>query len=264
MKQRPVTTRACRRGTVMMEMVLVAPFLLLVFVLLIFMGRVSARVQDAQVMARYETWRIDVPTDSAEEGFIQSEQTLNELFGNGDDAVGIIQTNEGIETRTFPGEALEDFVDNAMGGSEDVGDLAEALIYPPSGGVFRVPHSRSLAFEVTHDPLVSLSFELSEPITRNRSRIDNAWALTESLTAMADEWEGATYWDMYPRAVRDVFYEELDTRLDAIDGEGPVEYAEHGGTYQTPNAQVLAGFIRSLYLTRPTYRGPIVFQERPE
>ncbi|MCG8618665.1 MAG: hypothetical protein MI802_20790, partial [Desulfobacterales bacterium] len=155
-------------------------------------------------------------------------------------------------------------VEAALSGSQETGDLAEALMFTPSGVDVRMSHGHREGFSMTYPQVVRLNFRVTGPVRRAQSRIGNDWALTASTSAMADTWAGATYRDHHPRAVRDVFYAEFDELLDALDGEGPVEYPSDSASVEAFNNEILAGFIRALYLSRPDYAGPIVYQERPQ
>jgi hypothetical protein len=103
------------------------------------------------------------------------------------------------------------------------------------------------------------------PFRRSLTRIGHEWQFTHHWQASADTWSGGRNGDTidYRRAARDMFYEDIDEQLDSLDGHADPEYwDDEGGTERTTG--ILAGFIRSLYLHEPGYRGPIVHDERPE
>lgn len=248
-----------RRGAAMTETVLVMPLLLVILSLVFYFGRMMVRVQHTQVMARYETWRSVIDAPGPHDDYDLGDYSdLNQTF--------FASNAEGLEHTTrndaFPEEAYEELIAQASRSSEAAGDLAERLLYQPSGDTPRFSHGRSEGFRVTYTTDVPLWRELEGPIRRRHTRIGHEWHFSHNWTAGPDEWRGSAQPPHHLRALRDAFLEEFDNYLDGIDGDSGEEYPSD--PTQTNNNQVLAGFLRSLYLDEPAYRGPIVYDEREQ
>jgi len=254
-KRQRWTRRRAALGAAMSEMVLVTPFLLVILALTFYFGRLVVRNQHAQVMARYETWRqvTDAPGPSSQEPGSHSQ--LNSAFF-GSSAASVTHA---LDDRRFSEEPYELFVEAARLESADAGDFAEAYVYEPDGETPRLSHGHREGFAVTYTTDVPLLRDMEGPIRRHHARIGHEWHYVNDWTAGPDEWRGGTPTPHHLRALRDVFYADFDERLDAIDGATDPEYSTDD-TQRATDA-VLAGFIRSLYLHDPRYRGPIVHDE---
>jgi len=240
-------------GAAMSEMVLVAPFLLVILALTFFFGRLVIRSQHAQVMARYETWRdvTDAPGPGSQEPGAHSQ--LNDaFFGSNADSV-----THAVNDRRFSDRPYEVFVSANPPG--DARDFAQAYVYEPDGDTPRLSHGHREGFSVTYTTNVPLLRDIEGPIRRRHARIGHEWHYVNDWTAGPDEWRGGTPTPHHLRALRDVFYEDFDDRLDAIDGNSDPEY--RSDDTQRATDEVLASFIRTLYLHNPPYRGPIVHDE---
>jgi hypothetical protein len=244
-----------RPGAAMSEMVLVMPLLLVILSLVFFFGRLMVRAQHVQVTSRYETWRhvISAPGPGNGEG---STAQLNEAFFAGN-ASTFTQTQN---NNNFPDDTYVDIVDAATAVSEDAGLLANALLFLPDSEDPRQSHGRREGFRVGYTTQVPLWQEMDGPIRRQHARIGHEWHFSHSWTAGPDEWQGSAVSPHHLRANRDVFLTDFDAYLDGIDGETDPEYGQDAGT-QRSTSEALAGFIRTMYLHEPGYRGPIVYDE---
>jgi len=244
--------RSTRPGTAMMEFVLIVPLLAVILSLTFYTGRLILRSQHATVMARYETWRdaYDAPGPTG-------QTDLNTAFFN-DNAASI---QHGGGARGFPMDALDDLVEDAARFSEDAGDFTETLLFrPPDGTQPRLSHAHGEGFTVTHPGADNdLWRRIDGPINRAATRIGHAWPFTDDPRAGPDTWDGGRAGDTidHRRAGRDAFYPDLDDELDALDGDAPSEYASDPAGAQLAT-DILAGFIRSLYLHQPGYEGPLL------
>lgn len=254
--------RRFRSGTAMMEFVPIVPLLAVILSLTWYAGRLILRSQHTTVMARHETWRdaVDAPGPSSHVDLGHSE--LNTAFFN-DRAASIRHWHEG---RRFPDDALRDLVDEADRFSPEAGDFTQELLFrPPDGDEPRLAHGHREGFIVTHPEADSeLWRRIDGPVRRSTTRIGHAWQFTHDWRAGPDTWSGGRSGDTidHRRAARDTFYKDLDDQLDALDGDADPEYWHDPGGPQI-TTDILAGFIRSLYLHEPTYGGPIVHDERP-
>jgi len=237
-------------GAVMSEMVLVTPLLLVILALTFYFGRLVIRNQHAQVMARYETWRqvTDAP------GPTGHGQLNSAFFASNAESVG-----DHINDNQFTEEPYELFVTAARLESAAAGDFASAYVYEPDGDTPRLSHGRREGFTVTYTTDVPLLEDMEGPIRRHHARIGHEWHYVNDWTAGPNEWRGGTPTPHHLRALRDVFYQQFDDQLDAIDGDSNPEYSTDA-TQRATDA-VLASFIRTLYLSNPPYRGPIVHDE---
>ena len=252
------------RGTVMTETVLVLPMLMLILSLIFYFGRVVVRTQHASVMARYETWR-DVadapgpqPTTDAE-----NHPQLNSAFFA--DQAQSLQRH--INDRAFPTDTLDEVIGLAQSHSADAQLAAESILYRPPSDTPRLPHGHREGFTTQYDTNIPLWRRIDGPFQRRHVLMNNDWRYVIDWRACADGWpSSATGAGMRPhhaRGVRDAFFADLDTALDAVDGDTDPEYGDYDDGPQQFDGQILAGFIRSLYLHEPAYRGPIVHDERP-
>lgn len=244
-------------GAVMSEMVLVTPFLLVILALTFFFGRLVIRSQHAQVMARYETWRQVTDGPGPASNDTDSHAQLNStFFGGKADSLA-----HSISDSRFTEEPYELFVQAARLESADAGEFANAYVYEPDGDSPRLSHGHREGFSVSYVTDVPILEDMEGPTTRHFARIGNEWHYVNNWEAGPDEWRGGTPTPHHLRALRDVFYADFDEQLDAIDGDSDPEY--NSDDTQRATNQMLASFIRTLYLSNPSYRGPIVYDEAP-
>lgn len=241
------------RGTVMMEMVFVMPLLLVITSLVIWFGLQAVRVQHAAVAARYETWRA-----VAEAPGPYSPGQLNSAFF-GSKAATLDSTADNSRYSDVP---YEDLIADAGQLSNDAGNLAEALMYKPQSDDIRMSNIYRGFITVEYSTNVPLWRNFEGPFRRHTMRIGTEWPYTNDWRASNEPWAaGLSHQSDHARALRDVFLKDFDDQLDAVDGDANPEYSTDNT--QVPSGQALAGMIRSLYLQEPSYRGPIVYDERP-
>lgn len=252
-----------RRGAAMFEMVLIMPFLLVILSLIFFFGRLMVRAQHVQVMSRYETWRDVInapgPAPQGENGSTSYGQMNDTFFGYQAASMSHIVNNN-----NFPDDTYEDLIDQAANASEDAGNLARAILYRPPGDEPRMSHGHREGFRVSYSTEVPLWREMEGPIDRRHVRIGHEWHFSHDWTAGPDQWKGNAQPPHYLRALRDTFLKDFDEFLDGLDGDTDPEYGDSGDGTQAATNQVLASFLRTLYLHEPAYRGPIVFDELEE
>jgi hypothetical protein len=250
--------RRARRGAAMSEMVLVLPFLLIILSLVFFFGRLMVRAQHIQAMSRYETWRdvIEAPGPAPRLPGPNYHQ-LNLTFLN-QMAADLDHSQDSDE---FPEQMYVDLIDAAAGASDDAGRLAESLLYAPPGSRTRMSHGHREGFRAAYTTDIPFWRHFEGPIRRDHARIGHEWHFSHDWTAGPDRWTGQAQPPHHLRALRDVFLNDFDEFLDALDGDSEPEYPTDDT--QRSNTEQLASFIRSLYLHEPAYRGPIVFDEAP-
>lgn len=253
---------ARRRGAAMSEMVLVLPLLMLILSLLFLFGRLMVRATHTQVAARYETWRdvADAPGPASwwdDDIDRHNHSEINDAFFGGNAESLAHHYNDA----SFPEQAYRDLIEFAELRTDTVGQYIDTLLYEPDGDP-RLSHGHREGFSVLYRMDVPLWRRFERPIDRHAVRIGHEWLFTNDWRAGADRWTGSGGGSPHQlRALRDVFLRDIDERLDAIDGETDPEYP--GDDTERATNQVLASFIRSLYLHEPGYVGPIVYDERP-
>ncbi len=252
-----------RRGTAMMELVLILPMIMLVLALLFFFGKVMVRTQQAQVMSRYEVWRdvANAPGPSSGSDANQHPQ-LNNTFFDGQ-AASLQWYHHG---GWYPREVRMELVELAAQYSSEAEETAQSLMFVPFAEGARQPHGHHEGFIVDYDTGVPLWRTLSSEFRRQFWMMNNDWRHTIDWRASADQWiNGVSINVRYRigRSMRDVYFSEFDEELDNIDGDYDPEYADYPEGPQQYSNNILAGFIRSFYLSDPSYRGPIVYDERP-
>lgn len=250
---------AAHRGAAMTEMVLVLPLLLVILSLVFFFGRLMVRAQHTQVMSRYETWRqvIEAPGPAPLNEFSSPSYTQMNVTFFGNQAAQVSHT---INDNNFPDDTYGDLIEAATNASADAGALAQSLLYRPPGDEPRMSHGHREGFRVSYTTEVPLWRRMEGPIDRHSARVGHEWHFSHDWTAGPDRWEGSAQPPHHLRSLRDVFLMDFDEFLDGLDGDTNPEYGEDQGT-QAPNDEVLASFLRTLYLYEPAYRGPIVFDE---
>lgn len=256
------------RGAAMIETVFVAPFLLLLLALVIFFGRMMVQAQHTQVAARHETWRSvtgapgPATSHRPEDGLLHNWQINDTFFARRASAVSDFGGGDFPSLQAPGAPTHERVVTAALDISDTAGGLADALMYQPRSNPLqpRMSHGRRIGFSARRDVFVPALEPYAGNIRRTNARIGNAWQFTDDWRAGPDLWESSGRMaPHHARALRDQYIADFDAELDRIDGEANPEYASDD-TERTRN-QALAGFVRSLYLHDPGYRGPIVFDE---
>ncbi len=221
-----------RRGSAMSEMVLALPLILLVLSLLFYLGRGVVRVQRAQVMDRYESWRIIASSPGPQHDNSTNNAHMNQLFF-GDRAAAIdYQGRWG-----FPIQATEQWIEIAGQYSNGAADLAEQQVSRGSSGV-------SVVFTTEHSTSNRLWSRFEGPIRHRHTRFGNDWAYVNGWRVDADnQWEPAGPYG--PNLLQSVHTVHIQPADDAL-----IDLAEQNN--------VLARAIRNLYLAQPGYVGPDV------
>lgn len=241
------TSRARRRGAVMMEFIFVLPLLLVVLMLLFYFGRGFARVQHAQAMTHYEAWRQaspvrDVLDDSsvlpAPDG--NGNEVMNQAFLGGNAAtVGFGVSGE------FPDDAMRGLATVAAPYDNDAADLVHWMADRDAG-------YRPTA-KVTHEETRRLWSWFNGPMRMRQVLFGGDWAFVrgwrvDQRQPPDRQWSYDPYRHGSPSvmtAVRDRYLSFLDQRLESV----PMV-----ANQRNP----LAAQVRSLYLGEPAYRGPQV------
>ena len=224
-----------RRGSAMIEAVLVLPFLFFVLALVVYFGFNMERFQRATVVDRYESWRgaarAEGPASSVTTG--SATRQLQATFFHDDRPDSLL-----IEARPyFPREPQDDWRDAAAELGPDAGPLAEAYFD-------EFPRGRSVRLYTTHGTDMRVLRALDRPIRHRHTRLDTDWRFANGLRF--DEKEG--WVPDNPRvtpgeAVRTVHYGNFDSRL--------APYTDNP----------IANAVRDFYGTYPPYRGPKVYTQ---
>lgn len=274
------------RGSAMTETVLVLPLIFFILALLFFFGQAMTRWQRSSVTDRYEAWRQTqyAPGPGAEfakRGFdFGSADQLNQAFfgDNADrldiaDRSGRINIDEPIDT------VAEEVARTAA--PNDVPD------YDPASAeqLVRELHRRTPAWwridlSTEHTSDVPLYERFAGPVRHQSTRIDGDWSfatwleqeafadragrsesseryidrvLRDEVLFIGDENDSDSLRDLHemrPQALFGIYhvnYDDADEPLEALADQG----------------NPLAQGIRGIYLSLPTYVGPVILPEVP-
>lgn len=225
-----------RGGTVMIETLMALPMIMLVLGLIFYVGRAMSRLQGAEVMSRYETWR-------------QADRVPDAVGPHTDNATGNVLMNQAflagradhidhaVEDR-FPTDAIDDLESTMHMRSEAAERLLRALRE-------NLPHGRTTRQETRYHSGSRLGHLFDGPIRKAHTRADHDWRFANGWEAQTTPWTPAAPYAHNLPAIRDVFFPDEDESLRAL--------AEDGNA--------LAGAIRQLYLRHAGYRGPTVESE---
>ena len=217
----------------MLEMLLVLPLLMLIVGLMFYVGRGMARLQHAQVMSRYESWRVAarVPDAIGPHADNANANTLmNQTFYSGRaDSIRFRGTD------AFPSDAQTALRAAADNRTTDAGDLAGALFNT-------LPNGRTAIFETDHRTASRLGRLFDGPLRQQHTRMDHEWRFANGWRLSAGRLEPAPPHADNKQAVRDVLFDGLDLPLDALGKQG----------------NDLAAVMRDLYMQNEQYRGPTV------
>jgi hypothetical protein len=177
------------RGSAMMEMALVLPFIVLIIALLLFFGRGIMRVEHAQVVDRYEAWRIaeNAPGAGAYRGGPSYNpvpdpdgQLMNQAF-----FWKTAQWVRGSVNATFPAQAGDDLKQAGDNHSTDAGNLISDALDQFSSGV-------SVQFNTQHPSTLRVYQRFESPVRHQHTRIGNDWKYVNGwmwrLSNQGGEW----------------------------------------------------------------------------
>ena len=216
-----------QRGTSMIEMVVVMPMLIFIFLMLIFFGRGMMRTERAVMNVRYENWRhaTDAPGPQTDGTAINGQLNAT-FFGSNAQTLAIEHHREDQRVEAA-------WVDAAMQADNETAEFAASTAsHLPAhlGTKLRVRHQMEPIYE---------AFE--GEVLRRHQRMHSDWRYADGwrYDAEADAWHHADPYRDHDRAIRDRYLGQLDNQL---------EYLAGGNT--------LAQHIRGVYLGNPGYRGP--------
>ena len=226
MKRNPLNRHL--RAVAMMEMCFALPFLFLVISLVFYFGRGLTRVQNAQIMDRYEAWRLA----GGGPGPDGRTQYMNEAF-----FARKATSLEHTVTTYFPPDAGNDLIAATAGFSGDTQNLVTLAL-----GQF--PTGQTVQFTTTFDSSIRLWKNFERPVVHGHTVLDNDWKFATAWVKPKDQWVQAFRandpWMLLP--VRDQFFMDLDNSLTNLVTQG----------------NGLAQFLQSLYTERPNYVGPTI------
>ncbi|MCC5830385.1 MAG: hypothetical protein JJU36_13150 [Phycisphaeraceae bacterium] len=219
-----------RRGTVMFEILLVLPFILLIVAVLLYLGHATLRMQRAKIMDRYEAWHVadHAHGPSSESG--PGNEHINAMFQLGT-AVSINRDQAGGHLRL----ALRMLQDHGSNINPDLGRMIGEYHDAFPGNV-------TVGFSTHHDHSgggVLANFD--GPISHDHARIGNDWKFVNSFRRSSGEWvhSGSGPWNL--SRIQEVFYDDLDQAFQSL-------------AHQT----IMAPHLRAWYRYRPGYQGPHV------
>lgn len=273
-----LSRQTSRRGAAMSEFVLVLPLLVVIFALLLYFGRLMVRVERASQMARYETWRnvqqapgpyVADPGQGVNDTG-SNQPLMNQTFFGGK----ATWVRRGLNGTGFPNDPYDQMIQAAGKVGPDAQVATQALMYRPDGDL-RYSSGRTEGFSVFYQNTLDAWNRINAisrvenpvnpetedtPLKRRHQRIGTDWSFTNSWKANDPLWPSNLGGGdaNHPRGVRDAFFTDFDTQLDALDGPGNPEYGNGGGPEQ-PTGDTLAGLVRNMYLATPGYRGPTVY-----
>lgn len=214
------------RGAAMIELVLVLPLLFVLLTLMFFFGRELVRMQHADSMNRYESWR-------------QAEHATGP--GGGGDELNVLfflgeARDVSLASRSwFPPEPGQMVRTAAGQRSADAERLVDEMLVTLPGG-------RQVRTTTEHADSLRVWEELQGPIREQHVRLANHWRFVNGIEwdAGSEQWRAAEPGVTHDRLVEELFlYDGLSRPLEATDTQ-------------------LARTLRNLYLHVPGYSGPEV------
>ncbi len=217
-------------GTVMMEMILVLPFLVFVLLLIFYFGRGVVYVQQVQVADRFSAWTQaqGAPRpggNTLDEGYVLSQLFLNRP----QQQVSVDHSSD------FPTDASDALTQSGQNASADTGNLiTKAISEFPKGSTATV--TATIPSEIKFWQL------LDQPIKHQHVRLGNDWKFANGWTQSKGTWvqSGSGPWMLYP--ARDTFFSDFENEMTPLDNEG----------------NLLAHLIRGIYVLKPGYAGPTI------
>jgi hypothetical protein len=257
-----------RIGAAMSEFVLILPLLVVIIALLFYFGRLMVRADHATVVARYEAWREaqGAPGPHAlDPTAIPENPELNGLaFGGKADH---FSAGGGA---FFPQEPYDKMVDAATNKSPAAVAATQTLLFR-AGNEHRYPRGQSVSVGINYDNTARawdrinaidnrppVNPERTGALSRSHTRIGMDWSYSNDPRSCDPFWTGGGGDYNHPRGVRDAFFSDFDSQLDAVDGEADHDYNDSAEP-ESP-ADSLSGLLRRLYLDMPGYVGPVVFR----
>lgn len=153
------TDFARRRGTAMMEFLLVLPVLAFILALLLFLGWSQMRQQHVVAAARYALWR-------QMEGGAADAATVNQRL------LGGAAKNVNLTGGTFPADAIRLWIDAAA--QNQVGPLADTLF------LHRWPSGEQVRLNVLYDPPTNVGRQFGNDFTIRFARDGPSWSRTQA------------------------------------------------------------------------------------
>ncbi len=262
-------TNVRRRGAAMSEAVMIIPLVVVILALLMYFGKLMVRAERDSMLARYETWRSAQQAPGPGRNEPNGNAHLNSAYfgGHAQEVAGAWDDD------VFAEEPYDKLVEHAgtIGGSGNAKGLTQSLLYR-AGNVHRYSNGHSTGFTVYYkntadawdrmnairpDPGNQVNPETNKKIARTFLRIGTDWSYTNDWKAAAADWTGGGGGDWnHPRGVRDTFFADFDSQLDAVDGQASHEYGDSAEPEVPANS--LAGMVRRMYLAAPGYGGPTV------
>ena len=244
---KPNTTRRSARrslGAVMVETVLVMPFILFIIVLIIYLGWNFRRQAQVTNMDRYVVWKQTTPGASGPDTQRLPTDLRNPRLNNAfyqltsDQAIRLDErdNNGGYLPKSY--ETLRQ-----MQADETYSYFDAFLDRSP-----RAHHERFTAqHEQINDMLAKLGMADITRAAEGHGRLNGDWRYANGIRydGQSDRWKPAHYRVSPGSAMREVFFVDLDDGLEPYDNSG----------------NKLAQAIREFYLSYPGYRGPDVTRD---
>lgn len=211
----------------MTETVLALPFLLLILMLIFFFGQSLQRYQQQSVLDRYDAWRNVAQAPGPSSGG-PDHPLLNQTFFNDTAATleGGITRHDLTRVQNLLLQAAAPFGDDAL-------EYTRAILD-------RFPAAIRAHYQTTFDSSVPLWQRMAGETHHSHIRPGNEWKFANGQHDANLQWLPRGPYVTPNAAIRDVFLENLDSRLEP--------YSQQGNG--------LAQGLRNYYLHAPAYRGP--------
>ncbi len=230
------------RGAVMVETVLILPFIMVMIVLIIYLGWNFRRAAQVTNMDRYAVWEEVTPgapgPDTQRQPDTMRNPRLNAAFYglNGDLAETL---DEHRDVRRYVPQGHEDLRDSQ---ADETYSYYDEFLERNRAALYE-------RFSAEHEHIADLleSMNMSE-LTRNsegHSRMDGDWRYVNGVRLLNGQWRPAGYRVTPGQSLREVFYAEFDDGLEPY----------------TDNNR-LADAIQRFYLAYPNYIGPDINVQR--
>lgn len=219
-----------RRGTVMIETVLVLPLIVTVLALIFYFGWAMPHLQRAAMVDRYAAWR-QVTHAPGPAATADSTAQLNTTFFAGKAA-----SLQLLQQVGFPTAARQAWLAEAAALDPNVGRLARSAAQA-------WPAGREVSVQLEYNATTPLGRFLQGTIRHHHVRLGNEWKYVNRMhLSPTDE-----KWHPMPRPVlslspylRQIFFPNLDAALRPLDQRG----------------NAIAHALRQDYAAQPPYAGP--------